>query len=397
MQVNRKNGICKRLGGVSKQRLSVVATCLLGAAASPLQAGENGMTIYGIVDVGLMHQSRTVGNGGSQTSMETSGISPSILGFRGTRDLGKGLGAFINLEAHFDANNGAFHSGGDGLVKGKDWLFRRQSNVGLSGDWGSLTLGRQYGPALLAHLGTEPRSMKENFSNLFSWAYTQLVTTSIPATSPANGTGAFGTNTNNDVGVFFNNAIQFRSKLGPVDYGVMYALGNEPGDSSKNDVFALGATYHGPVILSGSYEVMRDKFSGNRLMQHSGFGVAVPHGNLTYKGNYYIAKGDNSAGVDLFDVRSLGVGVDWKWNSNNSATLAYYHNKDHMNTANETRSWVLSNDYSWNKETTFYAQAAFVDAGSGATGLNGLLTTIVASGNATGRTSFVNVGLNYKF
>lgn len=369
---------------------------LLATLGTPAIAAENNVTIYGIVDVGLMHQSRSPGGGDSKTSMETSGISPSILGFRGNRDLGNGLNAFINLEAHFDVNDGAFHSGGDGLLKGKDWLFRRQSNIGFSGDWGSLTLGRQYGPALLAHLETEPRSMKENFSNLFSWAYTQLVTTSIP-TAPGSGTGAFGTNTNNDVGVFFNNAMQFRSKVGAVDYGVMYSLGNQAGSTTNNSVFALGATYHGPVILSGSYEVMRDRDTGTDNMRHSGIGMAVPYGDLAFKGNFYDAKGEDSTGAELFDVKSLGLGVDWKWSPSNSATVAYYDNKDKLHSANHTRSWVLSNDYSWNKETTFYAQVAFVDADSGATGLNGLLTTIVASGNDTGRTSFVNVGVNYKF
>lgn len=388
----------RRAARLLPRTVGLVAPALVGVLGAfwvPPAAAENGVEIYGIVDVGLMHQSQTPGGNGSKTSMETSGITPSLIGFRGTRDLKNGLTGFINLEAHFDTNDGAFHTGGDGVLKGKDGLFRRQSNVGVAGSWGSVTLGRQYGPALLAHMETEPRGFKENFSNLFSWAYTQLVSTSIPGAMP--GTGASGTNTNNDVGVFFNNAIQFRSKVGSVDYGVMYSLGNQAGNVTNNSVIALGATYHGPVILSGSYQVMRDRDTSTDNVKHAGLGLAVPYGDVAFKGNFWDTKGEDSSGAQLFDVRSVGLGVDWKWAPQNSMTVAYYNNKDKLHTSNNTRNWVLSNDYSWDKDTTLYAQVAFVSAGGGATGLNGLLTTIVASGNSTGRTNFVNVGLNYKF
>jgi predicted porin len=74
-------------------------------------------------------------------------------------------------------------------------------------------------------------------------------------------------------------------------------------------------------------------------------------------------------------VNAIGVGVDWKWHADNTATLAYYDNKDKLNSGDHTRNIVISNDFALRKDTTIYVQAAFVDA-DGAT----IKTSIVAAG-----------------
>lgn len=155
-----------------------IATALtaLALAAAPALAradtviGEvagTKISIFGFLDAGLLYQSKSGSDGKAKSSLETSGITPTIIGFKGERDLEDGLKAFFNLEAHFDLNNGMFHGSGDADGTGSP-LFRRQANIGLSGDWGSVTLGRQYGPALLAHVGTEARGFKEQFSNVYA-------------------------------------------------------------------------------------------------------------------------------------------------------------------------------------------------------------------------------------
>ena len=198
------------------------------------------MAIYGIIDAGLLYQSRTDPDGKSKTSMETSGLRQSVLGFKGDRDLGRGLEGFFNLEIHYDTNNGRFHGSGDASGTGTPF-FRRQANLGLKGDWGSVTLGRQYGPALLAHIATEPRAFKEQFSNLYAWAYNQYA-----ATAGAPGTDR---NTNNDVGIFFSNAIQYRNTVGPFNFGVLWSAGGQSGSTQKNSAWALGSSVTKPLII----------------------------------------------------------------------------------------------------------------------------------------------------
>ena len=298
--------------------------------------------------------------------------------------MGGGLKAFFNLESHFDTNNGELHPTGDAAGHGVV-LFRRQANVGLSGDWGTLILGRQYGPALLAHIGTEPRAFKEQFSNLYAWAYNQLLPT-VGSTTDRN--------TNNDVGIFFNNAIQYRNTLGPVTFGVLYSLGGVPGSLSKNSIWAMGAAYNGPVTVSASYEEMKDQFTGKASVKHGGVGLAVPYDAFTFKFNYLNAKNyDSVDGAQVSKVDSYGLGVDWKWHPSNSATIAYYDNKDKINREDATKNWVISNDYSFSKRTTLYTQLAWVDAKSGAT----IKTSIVAAGvpQQNAKTTLLNVGLNH--
>lgn len=361
---------------------SLLAMAAIAAFTAPALA-DSQVQLFGIVDAGILSQSKSR-TGGSQTRVETSGLRQSVWGLKGSEDLGSGLKAFFNLESHFDMDTGALHGSGDTAGSGTI-IFRRQANLGLSGDWGSVTIGRQYGPALLAHLGTEPRAFKEQFSNLYAWAYNQL--------EPLAGSTAV--NTNNDVGIFFKNAIQYRNTLGPVTFGVLYSLGEQAGNTSKNTAYAVGAAYNGPVVLSASFQAMKDLTTGNRNIEHAGLGGAVPFGAFTFKINWLQGKNSNSDGLPTSKVDAYSGGVDWKWSQANTATLAYYDNKDKRNSEDHTRNLVLSNDYALSKRTTLYAQAAFVDARSQAS----LKTSIVADGSfAPGqKTTFLNVGINHTF
>ncbi|MCK6396594.1 porin, partial [Zoogloea sp.] len=65
-------------------RRSACAVLLLSAVSAPALA-ETNVAIYGIIDAGLLYQSKTDPDGKSKTSMETSGLRQSVLGFKGDR------------------------------------------------------------------------------------------------------------------------------------------------------------------------------------------------------------------------------------------------------------------------------------------------------------------------
>lgn len=99
------------------------------------QTAQN-VTLYGLLDTGVEHVTN-VANGGGLTRMPSlTGTLPSRFGLRGTEDLGGGLKAVFNLEAGYSLDSGVQGQGGR--------LFGRQSFVGLSGSWGTVTIGRQY-------------------------------------------------------------------------------------------------------------------------------------------------------------------------------------------------------------------------------------------------------------
>lgn len=374
----------RRIAPAARQALALGA--LAGAALAA--HAQSTVQVFGIIDAGVLTQSNSPN--GRNTRLETSGLRQSVWGLKGTEDLGGGLKAFFNLESHFDTDTGGLHGTGDnGSPAVGTVLFRRQANVGLTGDWGTVIIGRQYGPALLAHLGTEPRAFKEQFSNLYAWAYNQL--------EPIAGSGS--ANSNNDVGIFMKNSIQYRNTFGPVTGGILYSFGEKQDSFSDNSVLALGLAYSGPVNLSFSYEFMKDQATGKKVIEHTGFGGAVPFGDFTFKANYLRGENNNADGSRSSLINGIGVGVDWRWSPANNATLAYYDNKDKEDSSNHTKNIVISNDWFLSKRTTIYTQVAIVDADTGAAGAAALKTSIVADGsfkpNAT--TTFVNIGINHTF
>ena len=131
-------------------------------------------------------------------------------------------------------------------------------------------------------------------------------------------------NTNNDVGIFMKNAVQYRNKIGPVDFGVLYSFGEKSGNTSDNSILAIGGAYTGPVTVSLSYEFMKDQATGNKNVEHTGVGFAVPFGDFTFKSNYLNAKNSGSDGVRTSEVDSWGLGTDYRWSPTNIATVAYY-------------------------------------------------------------------------
>src|SRR5512133_3114599 len=127
-----------------RERDIKMKTPLIAAAAlltlSGIAHAETSVSIYGIVDAGLVRESG--GAEGNVTALGGGVASGSRLGFRGKEDLGSGLSANFLLENGFNSDNGTLGQGG--------LLFGRQMYVGLSGDFGAVRMGRQYSPYYLA-------------------------------------------------------------------------------------------------------------------------------------------------------------------------------------------------------------------------------------------------------
>jgi predicted porin len=345
---------------------------LIGAAVAllaPVAQAQSNVTLYGRVDLGYQYTSKTVPTGDKLHELYNGGILPSIWGLRGTEDLGSGLNAFFNLESHINADTGATTGG----------LFRRQANVGLKGAWGAVALGRQYSPAILAHLGTDPRGFKEQFSMLYPYAYNQ---------NPLTPAGA------NDVGVFIGNAVSYTGSFGPVNVGAAYAFGEQAGNNSAGRTAVIGGSYTGPVIVSASYQQIKVNTGAGDTKQY-GLGAAVPFGPVKIKALFMNTKSDVgvlAVGRET-DVNHWGVGVDYSWGANTS-TLAYYQGKDKDFTSDKTKTVVLSNDYALSKRTTLYAQLAYADAEIGATARTSIISRPAMP---DAKTTVFGVGVKHDF
>ncbi|WP_322045825.1 porin [Paraburkholderia sp. J67] len=130
-----------------------VALFLAAAGAN----AQSSVTLYGVADTFVQF----LNNGGKQSWSERGGGgTPSLFGFKGSEDLGRGLKAVFNLESGFNMNNGtAFADTGA--------MFYRQSWVGLAHEkYGTLTFGRQYQPTFWILYPSEPFRANEVLSPL---------------------------------------------------------------------------------------------------------------------------------------------------------------------------------------------------------------------------------------
>jgi predicted porin len=119
-----------------------LALVLAGALTGAAQA-QSAVEVYGIVDMGFVREVGDVAGVSAVGNRITSGAqSGTRLGFKGKEDLGNGLSALFVLETGIAADAGGFNQGRGTPSLGTG--FARQSFIGLQGDFGTLTLGRQY-------------------------------------------------------------------------------------------------------------------------------------------------------------------------------------------------------------------------------------------------------------
>jgi predicted porin len=121
------------------KRKIVIAMC--GAATFAVSASaqetQSSVSIFGVLDTGVEYvRGVSLGNGTTGNQFRVGyGATPSRLGFRGIEDLGGGMRALFTLEAGIQVDTGG---------SAQSRLFGRQAFVGLAGDYGTISLGRQY-------------------------------------------------------------------------------------------------------------------------------------------------------------------------------------------------------------------------------------------------------------
>lgn len=358
---------------------------LIAAAAlatlSTVAFAQN-VTVYGAMDAGITTITKQgTNNNERQTSYMNGGLSPSILGFRGTEDLGGGLKAGFNLEAHINSADG-----GQGATWGG--LFGRQANLTLGSSAGTLTLGKQFSPAVLAFAATDPRGLKETYSGLITWLYSQKPTFT-------NGTATGSSSSYGDI--FMANAVGASTTVGGVNLGLAHSIGGQAGDSSKNASTAVGATttLSGLTLSAGYQQTNGDNANENIYKnKRSTFGAAYTIGALTLKANYLTVDSYNSSGVNDAENKTTGLGVNYAVNAQNTVTVAFYDSENKKVANNTSKTWIVGNDYSLSKRTTVYALVAGNKGGSAFS--SSTATSMGATTAGVSNTAF-QLGVNHKF
>ncbi len=349
---------------------SFVALALVGAFSGAVHA-QSAIEIYGVVDMGFVRDTGAV----SGLSRNATVVSPSgnniasgvqsgtRIGFKGTEDLGGGLKGLFVLETGIAADRGGFNQGG--------LAFGRQTFVGVQGNFGTVSLGRQYTPYFLTLAG-----VADPFAAGLAGAAQNLMLA--PGSSRPN------------QGVRMDNTAKYTTPLfSGLSGEVAYGFGEVPGSNSDGRVASASLTYKvKPLALGLAYyrantvpslTVARDATSSVMLAANWDFGVAKLHAAY--------ADSDEFAGRK---TRDFLIGASLPFGPH--TVMVSYINKDDRSALNrDANQAAIGYTYALSKRTNLYAAYARIDNKRGA-----LFTVGNNSELGTADQSF-NLGVRHTF
>lgn len=363
---------------------TLIALAVLGAAAGVAHAQSN-VTIYGVVDTGLIKKSGSDASFGENVN--------NRLGFRGVEDLGGGMKATFELEKRFNLNDGTAKTA-KGYTKGdKDRDFDGLANVGLKGDWGAVKLGR------VNELTTETIRKFDPFyqygvgSMMYGSQRVRGIDNTVRYDSPSwNGfkfgaTYSLGQNADhmtasNDIHGAKHDGAGYDND----GYGIMLGYDNGPlslvgnwsrlADSADSSVWNLGAAYRfGDVKVELLYQQTKDK------------GYALGGESSWTKSSIAKEKGIN----DIQENQWL-LGLEWKLGPgrlNASAQWMEVEANGGDVSDQDIYKYAIGYTYDLSKRTAIYGNIAYTDYDS--------KEVAKVYGDAEDSVKAVQVGITHKF
>ncbi len=211
---------------------TLLATAIVATMACGSALAQSGVTLYGNVDASVVTASGIGTAFERRNSFGEGNWAPSVWGVKGTEDLGSGMRAHFRVEGGFSSANGAIANGGTTGV------FSRQANVGLSGNFGSVTAGLNQSPFIAAYTSTLGLAGQNFYVPALLLHRDGSVLDSSLAPVPAFPGGADGDPSLGTTGGFFiPNSVTYSlpsEMLGGVTASVMYGFGGAAGDSGRN-------------------------------------------------------------------------------------------------------------------------------------------------------------------
>ncbi|CAE6825781.1 porin [Paraburkholderia haematera] len=319
--------------------LTVPACVLLGSFGLSAHA-QSSVTLYGIVDAGVLYTSRTLnpttGQGaGHQFSLLTGGLTPSLFGLKGSEDLGGGMTAIFALESGIDTTNG-------GLNDSNGNFFGRQAWVGIAGNFGTVKAGVQLSPFVLSLISTDPRGASYFGSGVPLYTDNVFVT-----------------------GAFNSNAISYASPtIAGFQGNALLALGGVAGNFQAGRQYSASLNYtYGQLLVSAAM------YSGNAggtaattpvpsTVPFSGrtIGASYHFDNLTVKAVYVNYKVSGS-----FDSRVYGGGLSYQFTPATNVDAGVWYTSDGNDTNNHSILAAIGLTYSLSARTLLYSQFGVVD------------------------------------
>ncbi len=376
-----------------KLKLSSAAALVMYATAVHAQSS---VTLYGVVDTGLMYESANAPNFQSRINlghsyqMKDAGVYTSLWGMIGHEDIGGGYQVNFRLEGGFSSNNGSLRPSD---TPGVAAVFNRQSTIGVSSPYGSVDMGRQLTPLVYAVHDTDVRAVQ-----YFGSSLTALLGLNQAAGWP-------GTSTNGNIGAIYDsNAIVYRS---PKFYGASLALEYAPGGVPGQ---FQGGTRESAVLQYTNYALSLAAvyYNGHDTSPFGPTGQVTPASGLNNNQLYYLgalyrlegfslsasyARGRNPADTNRTNLEMASGGLGYRFTPAFEVTSGFYYLHDRNNGTNHSAEYVVGASYSLSKLTLVYAEVGYVDN-------HGTMSQIIGYGSPVpeGRSSTASmIGIRHTF
>lgn len=357
-------------------------------AASGASFAQSSVTIWGVVDAAV---ARGTGDVNSVTRLVGSGISSSQLGFRGTEDLGGGMGAHFWLEASLGNDSGAGGAtttnnqstgtvGSTTTVGSQGLTFARRSTVSLTGGFGEIRLGRDYTPQFWNWTVYDPFGTN-------GVGTTRTMASSVALGGTTGGTTGTAVRASNSVTYLYNHAANATYAGG--GQGLHAAVQTYFGENLSNSATPKDGDGSGIRVgynagaLSAAVGYGQTKFAAGDLTM-TNFGAAYDMGVARVmaqisKDELGTVKGD---GMLLGVTAPMGAGLI-------RASYSTYENKA---TTAESKQTAIGYIHNLSKRTRAYVTYANVSNSNGASAaLNG------ATGVANKGSSGFDIGMTHSF
>lgn len=348
-------------------------SCLLGVFVSQAHA-QSSVKIYGILDLSGAH----INNGSANPSVNqllSGAATSSRLGFITSEELGGGLSAFVQLETGIaaDVGNAGTASGLSGTNAPTPTFFSRFSIVGLKGEFGTVTFGRNTTATIPDHF---------NANALISGYNTGIVTAD------------YSQGINNDL--WNNNEIKYESPVfSGFSFKTAYSLGEVTGSNKKNSNKGLILIYNQDNVKL-TYSLQRDNDNTGKTLAWRYFTGSYNFGKVRIAGGFNRVDNSqqvvNASNFAWYDSKSATIGASY-YITPELAVAGQLVRVKYSTSNTSSRQAVLNVDYALSKRTSIYALASSVK--SGAVPIVPLFTSASAVPNSSA--SGIAFGVLHKF
>ena len=354
---------------MKKSFLALAALATVGLASA-----QSSVTVFGAVDLNLQHAS---GSAGSRNQMTTSGLDGSKIGVRGSKDLGGGLAASFHLEADVSPDSGVgggtnTNNQASGNVNGGGLMFNRRATVSLSGSWGEVRLGRDYGPQIRSLGMFDPFFFQGAGSSLLAIQH---------VFSPA------GIRASNSIGYLYNtqgfgNGQGFYTEL---KYWLGENASNVAAPVGKNDGTGYGARFG---FANGPFDVAlalsnTQYATGNVKLNNIGGGWDFGVARALFQYSRNSVAGVDGRGYQIGAIAPVGAGM---------VRASYSQYKTNAALSPTTDKWQLGYVYNLSESTALYATHSHSSNNAGAN--FSYFTGLTSFGSSASATEF---GVKHSF